>query len=243
MGSARASRAARSRSRACTATPRRCPTGLLRRQRLRALARRGRRRDLRYDRHAFSDDAINCSLQEGRYNQVLRLTGYNGLPDDYYVRVDFYASTGLEEQAGSGPCFSIASAASQAAAWKRRARSFPHSRERPRRSDEQRRGTAELQDCREQRLRAGRVSRGVSPQGDQIKLFGDSEMAPAVQFNLRQAVVAARLKSARTAASTSRTARSRGAKPRRTRRARSGRWACANRAIHAEICMRRSAST
>lgn len=43
----------------------------------------------------LSESAINCSLHAGRYGYLLRITGYNGLPDDDAVRIDLYSSAGF----------------------------------------------------------------------------------------------------------------------------------------------------
>lgn len=48
------------------------------------------------DRYGLSDDAFNCALCVGHYNFLIRITGYNGEPDDDSVRVDLYPSPGLE---------------------------------------------------------------------------------------------------------------------------------------------------
>jgi cysteine-rich repeat protein len=44
----------------------------------------------------ISEDVFNCELWQGGYNIVIRVSGYNGQPDDSQVRVDFYTSDGLE---------------------------------------------------------------------------------------------------------------------------------------------------
>jgi cysteine-rich repeat protein len=44
----------------------------------------------------LSEDAFNCSLWQGAYNQITRLSGYNGRQNDGTVRLDFYTSPGLE---------------------------------------------------------------------------------------------------------------------------------------------------
>jgi hypothetical protein len=48
-------------------------------------------------KYGLSDDAFNCALCVGDYNFVIKVTGYNGQPDDDKVRVDFYPSPGLEK--------------------------------------------------------------------------------------------------------------------------------------------------
>jgi hypothetical protein len=47
-------------------------------------------------KYGLSDDAFNCALCIGAYNFVIRVSGYNGKPDDDSVRVDMYPSPGLE---------------------------------------------------------------------------------------------------------------------------------------------------
>lgn len=48
-------------------------------------------------KYGLNDDAFNCALCTGQYNFLLKITGYNGLPDDDQVRVDLYPSPGLEK--------------------------------------------------------------------------------------------------------------------------------------------------
>ncbi len=48
-------------------------------------------------KYGLSDDAFNCALCVGHYNFLIRVTGYNGEPDDDSVRVDLYPSPGLEK--------------------------------------------------------------------------------------------------------------------------------------------------
>lgn len=138
---------------------------------------------------ALSNDAINCSLREGRYNQLLRLTGYNGMPDDDQVRVDFYASTGLEGGGASDP--SAPCAASQPA-WQAGAmfRVLENDLAAPMSSDG---GLPNSKIVANNAFVRDGYLVAFLPQGYEIKLFGDSDQAPAVQFNLRQAVVAGRL--------------------------------------------------
>lgn len=50
------------------------------------------------ERYGLSENVFNCALWRGSYNFVIRISGYNGERDDSRVRVDFYRSTGLEEQ-------------------------------------------------------------------------------------------------------------------------------------------------
>ncbi|HKU43797.1 MAG TPA: hypothetical protein VJR89_36810, partial [Polyangiales bacterium] len=49
------------------------------------------------DDYGLSEDAFNCELWRGGYNMLVRISGYNGTPDDPLVRVDYYLSPGLEE--------------------------------------------------------------------------------------------------------------------------------------------------
>lgn len=64
--------------------------------------------------YGLSDDAFNCALCAGHYTFLVRITGYNGEPDDDRVRVDLYPSPGLERPLpwdcsqpswSSQPCF------------------------------------------------------------------------------------------------------------------------------------------
>lgn len=64
--------------------------------------------------YGLSDDAFNCALCVGHYNFLVRVTGYNGEPNDDKVRVDLYPSPGLEKPLpwdcseptwASQPCF------------------------------------------------------------------------------------------------------------------------------------------
>jgi hypothetical protein len=48
----------------------------------------------------LSNDGFNCSLCGGVYNFVIKLSEWNGQPDDSNVRVDFYPSPGLENPPG-----------------------------------------------------------------------------------------------------------------------------------------------
>ena len=43
----------------------------------------------------LSEAQLNCGLRRGSYNMLLRVSGYNGRPNDPEVRVDFYQSPGL----------------------------------------------------------------------------------------------------------------------------------------------------
>lgn len=68
-------------------------------------------------RLGLADTSINCGLHAGRYNHVLRLTGYNGLPNDDDVRVDFYTSTGREDLKDDPTCEITESPSDGAVAW------------------------------------------------------------------------------------------------------------------------------
>jgi hypothetical protein len=48
-------------------------------------------------KYGLSDDAFNCALCVGDYNFVVKISGYNGQPDDDAVRLDLYPSPGLEK--------------------------------------------------------------------------------------------------------------------------------------------------
>ena len=47
-------------------------------------------------KYGLNDDAFNCALYTGAYNFLIKVSGYNGTPNDDQVRVDFYPSPGLE---------------------------------------------------------------------------------------------------------------------------------------------------
>lgn len=49
------------------------------------------------NKYGLNDDAITCALCVGDYNYLLRISGYNGEPNDDQVRVDLYPSPGLEK--------------------------------------------------------------------------------------------------------------------------------------------------
>ncbi len=46
--------------------------------------------------YGLNDDAFDCALCVGAYNFLVRVSNYDGQPDDAHVRVDMYASPGLE---------------------------------------------------------------------------------------------------------------------------------------------------
>jgi hypothetical protein len=48
-------------------------------------------------RYGLSHDKLNCDLCVGHYNFLIRITGYNGKPNDDRVRLDLYPSPGLEK--------------------------------------------------------------------------------------------------------------------------------------------------
>jgi cysteine-rich repeat protein len=48
-------------------------------------------------RFGISEDALNCNLWRGTYTVVLKISGYSGQLDDSQIRVDYYASPGLEK--------------------------------------------------------------------------------------------------------------------------------------------------
>jgi cysteine-rich repeat protein len=45
----------------------------------------------------LGEDVFNCAIWRGTYNDVFRITGYNGQPDDSRVRVDYYRSPGIQD--------------------------------------------------------------------------------------------------------------------------------------------------
>jgi hypothetical protein len=47
--------------------------------------------------YGLNDDQFNCALCVGDYNFVIRITGYNGEPNDDRIRIDLYPSPGLEK--------------------------------------------------------------------------------------------------------------------------------------------------
>lgn len=46
-------------------------------------------------RYGLREETFNCNLRRGTYNLIVKLSDYNGQPDDPEVRVDFYSSPGL----------------------------------------------------------------------------------------------------------------------------------------------------
>lgn len=48
-------------------------------------------------KYGLSDDGFNCALCVGHYNFLIKLSGYNGEPNDDRVRIDLYPSPGLEQ--------------------------------------------------------------------------------------------------------------------------------------------------
>jgi hypothetical protein len=47
--------------------------------------------------YGFSQAMLNCGLTRGSFNVLLRISGYDGTPDDSQVRVDWYTSSGLAQ--------------------------------------------------------------------------------------------------------------------------------------------------
>lgn len=47
-------------------------------------------------KYGLNDDAFNCALCTGAYNFLIKISGYNGQPNDDEVRIDMYPSPGLE---------------------------------------------------------------------------------------------------------------------------------------------------
>jgi hypothetical protein len=52
----------------------------------------------------LSNDGFNCALCRGDYNFLIRITGWNGQPNDNNVRLDLYPSPGLETQDATWVC-------------------------------------------------------------------------------------------------------------------------------------------
>ncbi len=48
----------------------------------------------------LGEDAFNCAIWNGAYNIIAKVSGYNGTQNDDSIRIDFYASTGLESSPG-----------------------------------------------------------------------------------------------------------------------------------------------
>jgi hypothetical protein len=48
-------------------------------------------------KYGLSDDAFNCALCVGHYSFLIRISGYNGGPNDDHIRIDLYPSPGLEK--------------------------------------------------------------------------------------------------------------------------------------------------
>jgi cysteine-rich repeat protein len=49
------------------------------------------------DKFGLSESKLNCGLKRGSFNMLMRLRDYNGRSDDPQVRVDWYASPGLQK--------------------------------------------------------------------------------------------------------------------------------------------------
>ncbi len=52
----------------------------------------------------LSNDGFNCALCKGDYNFLIRISGWNGEPNDNNVRLDLYPSPGLETPQTSWQC-------------------------------------------------------------------------------------------------------------------------------------------
>lgn len=50
------------------------------------------------ERFGLGEDVFNCELWRGGWNEIVRVSNYNGEPNDPQVRVDFYLSTGIQEE-------------------------------------------------------------------------------------------------------------------------------------------------
>ncbi|MFW5739669.1 MAG: hypothetical protein ACOC1F_04825 [Myxococcota bacterium] len=48
------------------------------------------------ERFGLNDTTFNCSLCQGAYNMIFKISGYNGQANDATVRVDIYPSPGIE---------------------------------------------------------------------------------------------------------------------------------------------------
>jgi cysteine-rich repeat protein len=140
---------------------------------------------------ALSEDVINCSLREGRYTQVLRLTGYNGDADDDQVRVDFYASTGLEGRSAASDASACTGGRSTPLGWQ------PGAPFRILENDLTARMSTPDGLPNSTIVANGFVLDGMLvalvDRGYELALYGGGQTAPTVQFNLQHAVVAGRL--------------------------------------------------
>ncbi|HMI92618.1 MAG TPA: hypothetical protein VK509_14685, partial [Polyangiales bacterium] len=140
---------------------------------------------------SLSENVINCSLRQGRYTQIIRLTGYNGRAEDDQVRVDFYASTGLENQQDEDSASPCSEGSRAKLAWQ------PGAAFRILEND-----LAAAMSTGDGLPNSTIVANGfvvdgalvaLVDRGYELELFGDALDAPTVQFNLRQAIVTARL--------------------------------------------------
>ena len=50
------------------------------------------------ERFGLGEEAFNCELWRGGWNEIVRISGYSGMPDDPRVRVDFYSSPGVQRE-------------------------------------------------------------------------------------------------------------------------------------------------
>ncbi|HEY6558502.1 MAG TPA: hypothetical protein VI072_14570 [Polyangiaceae bacterium] len=68
----------------------------------------------------LKEERLNCELLLGGYNVILKVSGYNGKPDDRSVRVDIYPalSVGREDKLDIAPCPSDTRWRNYASRWK-----------------------------------------------------------------------------------------------------------------------------
>ena len=52
-------------------------------------------------RYGLDDNSFNCGLCNGNFTILIRITGYNGTPNDSNVRVDLFGSPGLDDLVGT----------------------------------------------------------------------------------------------------------------------------------------------
>lgn len=66
----------------------------------------------------LSNDGFNCALCRGDYNFLIRVSGWNGEPNDNNVRLDLYPSPGLETQGATWNCDVTLQPKAPVGAWK-----------------------------------------------------------------------------------------------------------------------------
>ncbi|MFO0661274.1 MAG: hypothetical protein U0165_15790 [Polyangiaceae bacterium] len=67
----------------------------------------------------ISETGFNCSLCQGNYNMMVRISGYNGLPNDDQVRIDLYPSPGIESNPFTTPCTATADEFTPTLCWEK----------------------------------------------------------------------------------------------------------------------------